>query len=198
MNLNRRQNHSFLVLHLSPGTEHTHWQFCWAACCWGVALLSHDLCPLSLLPVCTCSWENAIHQLFYILGFPWARFLSQIAVDTSLTEQICNDSVSMFWQILTPSAKLGFCMHSEAFNRSFRLLWLILPWYWPVGKTINLPCQVTKSKIGSEYLSQDNDSYRTQLQTMESELMQINDEFNIKKKQTTQVYRARQGQLTLS
>lgn len=198
MNLNRRQNHSFLVLHLSPGTEHTHWQFCWAACCWGVALLSHDLCPLSLLPVCTCSWENAIHQLFYILGFPWARFLSQIAVDTSLTEQICNDSVSMFWQILTPSAKLGFCMHSEAFNRSFRLLWLILPWYWPVGKTINLPCQVTKSKIVSEYLPKDSDSYRTQLQTMESELMQINDEFNIKKKQTTQVYRARQGQLTLS
>lgn len=160
-------------------------------CC---IVASHDLCPLSLLPVCTCSWENAIHQLCYILGFP---YLSQIAVDTSLTEQICNDSVSMFWQILTPSAKLGFCMHSEAFNRSFRLLWLILPWYWPVGKTINLPCQVTKSKIGSEYLSQDNDSYRTQLQTMESELMQINDEFNIKK-QTTQVYRARQGQLTLS
>lgn len=194
MNLNRRQNHSFLVLHLSPGTERTHWQFCWAACCWGVALLSHDLCPLSLLPVCTCSWENAIHQLCYILGFP---YLSQIAVDTSLTEQICNDSVSMFWQILTPSAKLGFCMHSEAFNRSFRLLWLILPWYWPVGKTINLPCQVTKSKIVSEYLPKDSDSYRTQLQTMESELMQINDEFNIKK-QTTQVYRARQGQLTLS
>lgn len=194
MNLNRRQNHSFLILHLSPGTERTHWQFCWAACCWGVALLSHDLCPLSLLPVCTCSWENAIHQLCYILGFP---YLSQIAVDTSLTEQICNDSVSMFWQILTPSAKLGFCMHSEAFNRSFRLLWLILPWYWPVGKTINLPCQVTKSKIVSEYLPKDSDSYRTQLQTMESELMQINDEFNIKK-QTTQVYRARQGQLTLS
>lgn len=194
MNLNRRQNNSFLVLHLSPATEHTHWQFCWAACCSGVALLSHDLCPLSLLPVCTCSWENAIHQLCYILGFP---YLSQIAVDTSLTEQICNDSVSMFWQILTPSAKLGFCMHSEAFNRSFRLLWLILPWYWPVGKTINLPCQVTKSKIVSEYLPKDSDSYRTQLQTMESELMQINDEFNIKK-QTTQVYRARQGQLTLS
>lgn len=144
MNLNRRQNHSFLILHLSPGTERTHWQFCWAACCWGVALLSHDLCPLSLLPVCTCSWENAIHQLCYILGFP---YLSQIAVDTSLTEQICNDSVSMFWQILTPSAKLGFCMHSVAFNRSSRLLWLILPWYCPVGKTINLPCQVTKSKM---------------------------------------------------
>lgn len=49
----------------------------------------------------------------------------------------------------------------------------------------------------SEYLPKDSDSYRTQLQTMESELMQINDEFNIKK-QTTQVYRARQGQLTLS